>query len=185
MSAATTDEIIEHCREPQNGGHRVERQGRAIFRGVPGHHYVVPARTFSRHILRVAPLLARITHNSRDDRGRVPEVALVKVNSTYIVSIGIRGVAAMDVLVFPRNEAFREYRWIAHTHPLELENEYEHVLRNSSRRDDSALTRICDTWDQQSSWVVVCQGGRVMGDLVEFRMSPFDPCVLGTFRVQP
>lgn len=162
MSRLTVDEIFVSY-VSRYGQDRVHRQTRTPFRGQPGHHYFVGGRVPNEH-------LAQITYRSRN-----AEAALIKMNDAYIVSIGNVGVANARIAVPPqaaRQQGLEEYRWIAHTHPLEQENEYQGVARGPTGTDFEALERIHGRgWRQEESEVVVCRGGRVI-EVVTFRHEP-------------
>ncbi|MCP4433600.1 MAG: hypothetical protein GY806_21690, partial [Gammaproteobacteria bacterium] len=112
MTRLTVNDIFESY-VSRYGDDRVHRQAETPFRGHPGHHYFVGRRVRNEH-------LAQISFRSRH-----AEAALIKMNDAYIVSIGNTGVATAIIAVpaqAARQQGIEEYRWIAHTHPLDQES---------------------------------------------------------------
>jgi hypothetical protein len=136
------------------------RTARTPFAGSPGHHYFVPRRLSS-------AVLAQTTLRSRH-----AEVSMVGINGhTHVVSIGNPGVATAMLIVPARSSDITSFEWIAHTHPLEQENEYQGVARGPTPADFTALNEVASRFGNASSVVIVCRGGRVV-DEVEFHAEP-------------
>ena len=162
MTRLTVNDIFESYLSSY-GEDRVHRQARTPFRGYPGHHYFVGRRVSNEH-------LARISFRSQH-----AEAALVKMNDAYIVSIGNTGVATALIVVPPqaaRQQGIEEYRWIAHTHPLDQESADQGVARGPTGVDYEALEQLHRRgWGQSESVVIVCRGGRVI-EVIPFRREP-------------
>ncbi|VAW63163.1 hypothetical protein MNBD_GAMMA11-783 [hydrothermal vent metagenome] len=155
MSRLTVDEIFESYVHRYSQG-CVHRQSNTPFAGRPGHHYFVNGRVSNEH-------LAQITSRSSD-----AEAVLIKMNDACIVSIGNTGVATAQITVPPQDQGIEEYRWIAHTHPLEQENRYQGVARGPTTHDYAALNQLdARGWRQNESLVIVCRSARVV-DVVRF-----------------
>lgn len=138
---------------------RVHRVGIPHFAGRPGHHYFVGRRPSNAE-------LARMSQHSGN-----AEVALIRINRTHIVNVGNQGIANAALFVPPRQDGVESFEWIAHTHPLEMESEYEHVSHGGTRADFDALERIHRIWGQRATVVVVCRRGRVVS-VVTIRPEP-------------
>jgi hypothetical protein len=153
MSRLTVDEIFESYVN-RYGQDRVHRQARTPFRGQPGHHYFVGRRVSNEHLAQIS------------DRSRHAEAALVQMNDAYIVSIGNVGIANAPIAIPPRaarRQGLEEFRWIAHTHPLEQENRYQSVARGATGADYDALEEIYRRgWGEEQSEVIICRGGRII-----------------------
>lgn len=160
MSRATPDEIASAYAATLRG--RVHRADRGAFAGEAGHYYFVSPSDFAgsgnRARRRSNELLAQITRRSRN-----PEVALCRINDAYFVKIGTPGMAAMTVEPPQRGQrGFQEFELVAHTHPLELADEYAGVADRATATDIETLNQIRDRWHQTRSLVVVCRGGRAI-----------------------
>ncbi len=162
MTRLTVNDIFESY-VSRYGDDRVHRQADTPFRGHPGHHYFVGRRVRNEH-------LAQISFRSRH-----AEAALIKMNDAYIVSIGNTGVATAIIAVpaqAARQQGIEEYRWIAHTHPLDQESADQGVARGPTGADFEALEQLHRRgWGQSESVVVICRGGRVI-EVVPFRRQP-------------
>lgn len=186
MTRLTLNEIYESYVSSYGDDH-VHRQAGTPFRGLPGHHYFV---CNEQHVCRRVSNehLAQISLRSRH-----AEAALIKMNDAYIVSIGNTGVATATIVVpaqAARQQGIEEYRWIAHTHPLEQESADQGVARGPTGADFEALEQLHHRgWGQNESVVIVCRGGRVI-EVVPFRREP--PALnqgredlLRSFRLEP
>ena len=132
MTRLTVNVIFESY-VSRYGDDHVHRQAGTPFRGHPGHHYFVDRRVSNEH-------LAQISFRSRH-----AEAALIKMNDAYIVSIGNTGVATATIVVpaqAARQQGIEEYRWIAHTHPLEQESADQGVARGPTGTDFEALEQL-------------------------------------------
>ena len=156
MSRATIEEIFA-AYVAEYGQRRVRRSGAVTFVGQPGHYYFVPRALNNRE-------LARLTSRSGS-----AEVTLTRVNSAHIVHIGNRGVATATLTVPRRGDGIEEFRWIAHTHPLEQEDNYQMIARGPTAQDRLVLRRVYEQWEQTESTVVVCRGGGIER-VVQFRL---------------
>jgi hypothetical protein len=136
------------------------RTTRTPFAGSPGHHYFVPRRLTS-------AVLAQTTLRSRN-----AEVSMVAINGhTHVVSVGNPGVATATLIVPARSSDIASFEWIAHTHPLEQENQYQGVARGPTDADFRALNEVASRFGSAGSVVIVCRGGRVVNE-VEFHSEP-------------
>ena len=180
MTRLTVNDIFESYVILYGEDH-VHQQVDTPFRGQPGHYYFVGRRVSNEH-------LAQISFRSRH-----AEAALIKMNDAYIVSIGNTGVATATIVVpaqAARQQGIEEYRWIAHTHPLEQESADQGVARGPTGADFEALEQLHHRgWGQNESVVIVCRGGRVI-EVVPFRREP--PALthgredlLRSFRLEP
>lgn len=132
------------------GVDHVHRVGIPHFAGRPGHHYFVGRRPSNVE-------LARMSQHSGN-----AEVQLVRINQTHIVNVGNRGTANVALFVPPPQDGIESFEWIAHTHPLEMENVYESVAFGGTNEDFQGLGRVHRMWGQHESTVVVCRHGRVV-----------------------
>lgn len=151
MSRATTDEIFSSYNTTYQG--RVHRQHHVPFGGAAGHIYFVRHRPTNQQ-------LAKISQGSRN-----AEVASYRINDAFILTIGNTGVASGTLIVpaaSARSAGVEEVEWIAHTHPLEQESDYESVAQGATETDRTALRIMNGRWGQTSSVVVVCRRGRVV-----------------------
>jgi len=141
------------------GVSRVHWQRRVPFSGQVGHYYFFRRRR--------TPIsfedMARITRLSGN-----AEVVLTRINSVFIIYIGNRSIATATLTVPVPQEGIEEFQWIAHTHPLERESEYESVPRGADDADRRALRIVAQRWHQNESTVIVCRDGRVIA-AVPFR----------------
>lgn len=155
MSRWTNEEIFESYVNAF-GARRVHWQRRIPFSGQVGHYYFLRRRTPASF-----EEMARITRLSSN-----AEVTLTRINSAYIIHIGNPRIATAVLSVPYVQEGIEEFQWIAHTHPLEQENEYQMIARGPTDADRLALTIVAERWNQNESTVIVCQGGRVINTVV-------------------
>ena len=180
MTRLTVNDIFESYVSSYGDDH-VHRQAGTPFRGLPGHFYFVDRRVSNEH-------LAQISFRSRH-----AEAALIKMNDAYIVSIGNTGVATATIVVpaqVARQQGIEEYRWIAHTHPLEQESADQGVARGPTGADFEALEQLHRRgWGQSESVVIVCRGGRVIKVVLFTREPPAlhqgREDLLRSFRLEP
>jgi hypothetical protein len=154
----TTDELFATY-VARFGEERVHRAGIPHFAGRPGHHYFVGRRPTNVE-------LARMSHHSGP-----AEVSLIRINRTFIVNVGNRGIPNAALFMPERVDGVESFEWIAHTHPLEMENAYHSVAHGGTREDREALERVHRRWGQIESTVVVCRAGRLVR-AVPFRPDP-------------
>lgn len=134
------------------GEDRIHWQRAIPFSGRVGHYYF-----FRRRRRRISfEDMARITRLSNN-----AEVTQIRINSAYIIHIGNVAVATATLTVPARQDGIEEYEWIAHTHPLEQENDYQMIARGPTPADRLALTIVSERWGQNESTVLVCRGGWV------------------------
>jgi len=160
MGRWTTAEIFEGLSNAEALQGRVHWVQHLPFGGRPGHHYVL-----RRH--RRAPTDAELARTSQQSHNA--EVALTRVNDTYIVFVGNTHVATATLWIPRVQDGIESFRWLAHTHPLEQEDAGETVRHGPSPDDRRALSRVKDRWGQTESKVIVCRRGRVE------RVVPFGP----------
>ena len=169
MTRATNEEVFgimeaSYARGPQDEMRVHRSRQNEVRRPRPGHLYHVPGRPTDTQMA------------SMSDRAGPAEAALLKINDAYFVRIGVRGTATANVLIPQRDtvstpQAIVEFAWVNHTHPLDMENEYERVIQGPSDADHEALRHISRRWDQRSSYIIVCRNGRAIRR-VEFRLEP-------------
>jgi hypothetical protein len=170
VSRCTDRDIFEsYVNNPRVGQRLVQWQPRMPFAGRCGHYYFIrPCRR--------APTnddLARITRNSHN-----AEATLTRINDTYIVHIGNRGVATASLMIPSRQDGIEEFQWIAHTHPLEQEDAYQRIARGPTAADRETLRILSSRWGQTESLVIVCRRGRVE-TCVPFRVEPSETAGTG------
>lgn len=157
--ALSTTELMEAIGASERFRDRVHLVRSVPFSGRSGHMYFYARRG------PVSPvMLARITQQSGN-----AEVCLMRMDSTRVIYIGVRGFAVANVFVPPRDVGIERFEWLAHTHPLEMASDHASVSRGATAQDRIALERIHEVWGQTRSTVVVCRGGRVE-QLVDFRI---------------
>lgn len=165
MSRWTTDEILEGLgNSPDIASGRVHAVAHVPFAGQAGHHYVLRGHRepSDRDLARTS----RQSHHS--------EVALTRINDTYILYVGNTHIAIATLWIPRLQEGIESFEWIAHTHPLEQEDALEGVARGPTPADRRALRQVHTRWGQESSRVVVCRAGSVVGEPVTFRVSDED-----------
>lgn len=149
----TAEELFEGYQNSDRvGPNRVHWQDRVPFSGHSGHYYFLRGLTSD-----VTPAhLAAITSMSGN-----AEVTLFRINRTYIIYVGNRGIASATFFTPRRQPGITSFRWLYHTHPQEMESAYDRAISNASDDDRAALERFYRTWGQSKSHVVVCRGGEV------------------------
>lgn len=163
MAEWTPEEIFAfYANDREVGPDRVHWQRSIPFPGRPGHFYFLSRRPRPPSHRDLARITAHSGH---------PEVVLMRINSTYVVSIGNRGVANATVRIPPRLDGIDSFTLLAHTHPLEMENKYEGVARGPTNADFTMIGILSNRWDQTDSTVVVCRGGHVER-VVSYRPEP-------------
>ena len=159
----TAAELFEfYARSPNIGRNRVRWQRRVPFAGRPGIYYFLAGRDQPLSPEEMAAI-TRLSH--------YPEVVLLRLNTTYVVYIGNRGVANASFFIPIRQQGMSEFRWISHTHPLEQESTEQGIARGPTNQDFETLKRLKRMWGQQESTVIVCRRGRVE-EVVEFQPEP-------------
>lgn len=165
MSRATPGEVLARLGEIYGEDH-VHRVERPVFRGRPGHYYLLPRLPTDRELAQISA------------RSRHAEAALLRINDGYFVKIGSVGIASMTLPGFRReaqtdDRAITSFELVAHTHPLEHETRENRVPRGPSPEDWRAIEELYRRWGQRSSYVIICRGGRVL-DTRTFTHTP-DP----------
>lgn len=168
--ALTADELYISMRHSMSG--RVHRQARVPFSGLPSHHYFVDHRVSNEH-------LAQITHQSHN-----AEVALVRINDAFVVTIGSPYMAGGTVIVPQRNQGITTYCWIAHTHPLEQASRYDRVIGGPTIDDRTVLDTIYSRgFGQFESVIINCRAGSVVR-VVRFEGNHTAPSI-ENFHIRP
>ena len=105
--------------------------------------------------------MAAIAHRS----GRT-EVSLAQVDNTFFLSNGAAGMTRVStrLLVHFRNLyqasiGIERFLWLAHTHPLDRSDRYQHVSYGATREDREVLRLLNAVTGQTVSRVVLCRGG--------------------------
>jgi hypothetical protein len=164
----TAEQLFDfYAVSPHAGRNRVHWQRHVPFAGQPGHYYFFAGldRPLS------AVHMAGITR-----RSHYPEVVLLLLNTTYVVYIGNRGVANAVFFIPPRSPDMSVFRWISHTHPLEMESSEQGIARGPTNQDFDTLKRLHRTWGQEESTVIVCRRGHVEREvLFHPEPEPVDP----------
>jgi hypothetical protein len=151
MSRWTTDDLYEAYSNSEQFEGRIHLRRNLHIRGISGHMYILTVTRQPSYAV-----LAQISRNSGN-----AEVNLTRINDTFMINIGSVSMATATVFNPTIQDGIEEFRWIAHTHPLEQADSYEGVSWGATEADRVALRAIFQRWRQTESDVVVCRNGRV------------------------
>ncbi len=107
------------------------------------------------------------------------EVALMRINSFYIVQVGSRPYSGMRFCIPPRHPDITRARFIAHTHPevpQDLRHQHDEMETSPSGEDRDALILMSGRFGQSSSLLINSFRGQIRS-VLRFRVSGRDQAV--------
>ena len=107
------------------------------------------------------------------------EIALIKINDVYCITVGPQNFATITILVPPQDTPvfvgageIEEFRLIAHTHSYEQNlRSGEMMPQGPSPADYEMINLLFQRWGQRESLVIYCRGG-IPREIVPFSARP-------------